>query len=380
MDEFSSDKKSRWVSARTKARNKKISLIVSKKSDEDGISIDDKIMQCPKCQYWRNIDDYKNYTKGKTYGEFVKDLKKHQTVQCVGCWKKLILINSTRFSRLMLMLLTSKASDEIVEKNFIPNLSELACVDDYFKDAGSMDCEALRIHFYPKIKGIGLGQKNSIAIPLLLFVFRYIFDENIIDMTFDEICSFRQVGVKKAGVASDLCVGLDVHILELTGRWNWSLEKDEEKRHHEICRFFELDKEIMPLLNRSIVSICQLFRNKETTLIGIAMLECLLYYDDCKYCDLVFHWYVKEFSNKKKSKEKTQADIFAWRRKFWDLYDQKVDKTLNLRAIEDEELKAQMRIEKYTIMVARRVFSKHKIELMRANYSEIELVLSFILD
>ncbi|GFH44400.1 predicted protein [Chaetoceros tenuissimus] len=382
MDEFTPEKKRKWMNGRSKERCEKISKILSKKCEEYEITVDDEKEneKCSKCQYAKNIDNFANFTNGEqTFGSYIRKIK-IDGVPCVGCWKKLILINSTRFSRLMLMLLTSRASDESVEANYVPNLSRLACVDDYFRDAESMDCEVLRLHFFPKIKGIGLGNKNSVAIPLLLYVFRYVFDENIIDMTFEEICSFRQVGVKKAGVASDLCAGLDSHILDLTRRWNWSTEKNEQKRHDEVTRFFEFHRDIMPLLNRSLVTICQLFQDEATKLIGVAMLEFLLYYEDCKYSDFVFHWYVKEFSSKNKTMEKTNVDIVAWRRKFWDLYDQKVDKTIKLRAIEDEKLKAQMRIEKYTIMVARRVFSKHKIELKRANYSKIELVLSFVLD
>ena len=76
-----------------------------------------------------------------------------------------------RFSQLMLMLLTSRASDESVEANFIPHLIKLTYVDDYFKDVGSMDCEEIRLHFFPKIEPIGRGNKNSMALPLLLYVF-----------------------------------------------------------------------------------------------------------------------------------------------------------------------------------------------------------------
>ena len=71
----------------------------------------------------------------------------------------------------MLMLLTSRASDESVEENFIPHLSKLTCVDDYFKDEGSMDCEEIRLHFFPKIEPIGIGKQNSMALPLILYVF-----------------------------------------------------------------------------------------------------------------------------------------------------------------------------------------------------------------
>lgn len=205
---------------------------------------------------------------------------------------------------ILVMLHTSVTRDEYVKAVFSTKWEKFYSADQFFgKDK---DPEVIRKKFESVIaeNQAGLQEKKSVYMFFLLVILNDYYSGNILDITYEQLLELPDFGYKKAGIVDENHVGLDTHLKGLiVKKWKWTEEKNDKLQHQIVTDMFCGYQKLIPDLNSSIVSVCQLFQakeelpsgeKKELTILGVIFLELLAVLNDGIYEKWVDLWYEKE--------------------------------------------------------------------------------------
>lgn len=359
IDGMSKGEKKKWCDRRRQARRKKIlqEIDLIKEEFELDASISFPIGRCELCRDNTKFHSYTKYTGGMSYRGYLQQIRITRKVPCLGCLKKLILLNKQKFSRFLTMLVTSVTRDFSVKKlitsvdGFYGYSSAREIIEDLIKKTNSVNIFKMKVFVKKKLisERLGLQGKSADALIIAITVIYFYFGDNVLDLKSRDWIKFCEVGIKKAYVIEDIYdisdmddetgeeyafrkVGLDTHLIKLVDMWGWAEEyskqttilsffgngkerdpeiqekkkfprvfkKWSDKQHRlnslYVSRAFTSRQDLVPMVNGAIVDVCQLFQEKNGGwFLGIGFLEILSVIEEGQYEDYVDKWFWKEF-------------------------------------------------------------------------------------